>query len=237
LLLLMSMESYQRILDLKSVIMKAIKHNDYDVSVLLGILGPMDKCVENPLFIANLKQVVDVILQDRDGNNKFTVKDLELLGKDVIGVTTLVTSILLVLGTVPELKLKYKPGATEELVFKVLAYVFLVIVPKETGNPWNLEEKKAVVDLTVLIYQLVISSQSTKDAVAAVIKWFNAKGLCKCMSGESEEQKNNVVQKHMPKLQVVLANSVQNNKDKIKMQEEINALQISLAKLDGGDTQ
>lgn len=229
------MEDYQRIMKLKSKIMEVIKTNDYELDTFLALLTPMDGYVQNPLFMANLKQVVDVIMQDRDGNNKFTVKDIELLGKDVIGVTTLVTAILLVMGSIPELKFKYESGATEELVFKVLAYIFIVVVPKETGNPWTLEEKTHVLDLTVLIYQLVKSSQATKDAVAAIVGWFKKKGLCKCMStGESEEErKNNIVQAHMPKLQAELASSVQNNKDKIRMQEELDAIKITVAKLEG----
>lgn len=234
----MSLEDYQRIMTLKTAIMDVIQDNDYDSDDFLKLLNPLGKYVQNPLFLINLKQIVDIILADRDGNNKFTVKDLELLGKDIIGITTLVSGILLVLGSVPELKLKYESGITEELIFKVLAYVFVLVVPKETGNPWTLDEKRHVVDLTVAIYQVILSSQVTKDAVASIVKWFKNKGWCKCLSsGESvEEHKTNVVQDHMPKLQIELASSIQNNKDKVKMQEELDELKKLVAKLGANTT-
>ena len=225
------MNSYQHVMDLKASIMKVVRKNDYELEVLIELLDPIGEYITNPLFVSNLRKIVNTILEDRDGNNKFTLDDLELLGKDPIAITSLISTLLLVIGTIPQVKLKYNADATEELIFKVMAYVFLVIVPKEIGKPWSREDKNAILDVTINIYQLAVSSQMTKDILATIVGWFKKKGLCKCMSASAEEHHAAVVEKHLPQLQYQLANSIQNNKDKLQMQKDIIELKQQIAKM------
>ena len=216
--------------ELKDSIMNIIQDDNYDINDLKGILDPITKYTENQNFVNNLKQIINVILEDRDGNNKFTVNDLKLLGKDMFAISTILSGLVLVIGAIPQLKLKYNKGATEELIFKLLAYIFIVIVPKEIGHSWTLEEKKKVVDSTIHVYQLILSSRVTKDIIKNVVKWFKNKGWCKCI-GSSEEAKQQVVDKHMPEIKASISTYVQREKTVNGMQSEIDDLRQQIANL------
>ena len=208
------------ILDLKKSVLEIISDNEYNESDLIKILHPVRIYSTDPLFTVNINQITRVILEDRDGNNKFTVNDLRLLGKDIIGITSLVSSILLVLGGLESLK--YEKGNTEELIFKLLIYIFLVIVPKEAGNPWTIEEKTAVLDLILIIYQMLSMSNVTKDIVSNIKEWFKKRGYCKCLQINKEE----VVNEHLPKLNAELSVNIQKNKDIVRLTNELNEIKL-----------
>lgn len=225
--------SITRIHELKKSILDVIQDNNYDIEDLNKFLEPVSNYVANQIFIENLREIISVILEDRDGNNTFTIKDLELLGKDIIGITSIVSGLLLIIGLIPELKLQYDAGFTEEILFKLFSYIFLVIVPKETGHPWTFEEKEAVVRLIVTIYQLIMSSQVTKDLISKIAEWFKKKGWCQCLSNtNTEEEKIQVVQKHMPLIKAEIRSRVQFTKTHNRMQDEIEELKKQLCDLD-----
>ena len=142
---------------LRASLLVLIKDDNFDIQKLKDILMPISDYTDNTLFKENISAIVAILTQDRDGNHKFTVDDLALLSKDIIGITSLVTSILLLIGAIPELKLQYNEGETEDLIFKLLAYIFLVIVPAKTEKPLTFEEKQAILNLAVLIYQMIKS--------------------------------------------------------------------------------
>lgn len=210
-----------RVNELKTNIMKIIKDDTYDMEDLKNIIDPAGQYVDNPIFLSYVSEIVKVILEDRDGNDTFTIDDLDLLSRDVMGVTALINSILLVLATLPNVNLKYNEGATEDLILRVFAYVFLVVVPNKRGVTWTVEEKERVLDLIILIHQLIISSQVTKDLVKNVVAWFKKKGWCKCGGTVNKEE---VFTSHAPQVKTVLMSSIQNNREKLVMQKEIKEL-------------
>lgn len=216
---------------LKASIAKIINKSNYNVDVLVELLDPLDKYIANPIFVEHLKQIVAIIIQDRDGNNSFTIDDVKLLGKDIGGITSLVSSILLVLGVLPEFKLKYDKGATEELIFKVLAYIFFVIIPKEAGISWTFAEKITVLDFIMSAYQFIMASKVTKDIMASIVKWFNTKGMCMCIAANTEEHRARIVDKHLPAVKVNLDYSVKCNKDNVKLRRDIKELKREMAKM------
>ena len=131
--------------DLKNSIMALIANNDYtlddlNASLMSGIIG-----------------IVKELTKDRDASGNFDVNDLKLLGSDMLAISSLINSVLLVIGSIPEIKLQYSAGATEELVFKTVAFIFLVVIPKETGHPWDTSQKEQVVDLVLSIYNVIKS--------------------------------------------------------------------------------
>ncbi len=217
--------------ELKNSIMTLIKNNDYDIDDLPDFLGPVSEFVDSPNFVNHLKEIVEEIIKDRDGNDKFNIDDLKLLGDDILGITSLVNGVLLVIGFLPEFKLKYEGSVTEDLVFKVFAYIFLVIIPKETNKPWAEDEKEKVVDLILAIYNVIKSSQLTKDLVDKIAKWFKKKGWCKCMGGADDDAKEQVVESHMPQIKAELRSIVQKDKDAARMHNEIRSLRRELDEL------
>jgi len=227
--------SLQNVQTLKASIMDVIQDEQYDVEDLIKLLSPLDKYVSNKEFISNLSEVISVILEDRDGNNKFTIKDLELLKKDIIEIINLMSGLFLVLASIPKLKLKYDGQATEELVFKLLLYVFIIIIPKEINKPWSYDEKERIVDLTITVYQVIVSSQITKNIVSNVAKWFKKKGWCSCICGDDDAHKERVVKQRLPLIKAEITSTVQNNKDKVRLQSEIDELRVEIRKLKKND--
>lgn len=148
---------------------------DYEIKDLELILGPAAIYANNQIFNKYVKDIINIITKDRNGNQKFDIGDLELLSKDILGITALVTSILLILNTLPNVKFEYREGATEELVFKIIVYIFLVVLPRHTNIKLTLEEKMAILNLCLLVYTFLIESQIVKQLVKKVLNWAKLK--------------------------------------------------------------
>ncbi len=214
---------------LKNSIMDIIKDDNYDIDDLKKILGDVSSCTENSVFTNNLTQIMDIMTKDRDGNNKFDINDLTLMSKDIIAMTSLITAILLLVASIPNFKLQYTEGATEEFMFKLLAYIFLVIVPKQTGHKWTLQEKQSIVDLVLIIYQLIVSSQVAKELIIKITAWFKSKGWCNCMTISSTVTKQeNVLAEKLPMVNRELSYAMNNIRDKSEMQSQIKNIEKKL---------
>ena len=219
---------------LKNSIMDIIKDDNYDIDDLKKILGDVSGCTEHSIFASNLTQVMDIMTKDRDGNNKFDINDLTLMSKDIIAMTSLVTAILLLVASIPNFKLQYNEGTTEEFIFKLLAYIFLVIVPKQTGHKWTLQEKQSIVDLVLIIYQLIVSSQITKELIAKVTAWFKSKGWCNCMKTSTTHE--DVLAEKLPIVNRELSYAMNNVRDKSEMQEQIKNIERKLSTVNKKNT-
>lgn len=187
--------------------MQCIKNDDYNTSDLINLLTGVSEYINDPTFSNNLIQIVDIIIEDRNSDNKFSIADLELLGKNTEATTSLVTAILLFVAAIPGVKLEYNEGASEEFIFKVLAYVFLIIVPNRTGQLWTYKEKQAVVQLMLTMHQLIKSSKLLKKLTSDVSNWFKTKKLCACTNPSSKED---VLEKKLPIMRGKLSGAVKN---------------------------
>lgn len=205
---------------IKENIMNVIKDNEYSLEDLQVALSPISIYTENPAFKNSIDEIVLILTKDRDGNNVFSIEDLKLLGNDFMGISSLITAIFLLIGSIPQMKLEYKPDETEEIIFKLLAYIFLVIVPKQTGNPWTFEQKEQVVSVSLTIYSMIKSSQLVNDLINKVKGWLKQKGFCKCLSKETESK--------LPQVKFELQAAMNNVHDKALLHSEIRELKARL---------
>lgn len=217
--------------ELKTKILDVIKDNHYSWDDVRDVLTPISIYTNNPTFKQHIDEVVKIMIKDRNGDSRFTIEDLTFLRKDVIAVTSLVTSILLIMSGIPQMKLEYKPEETEALIFKLLAYVFLVIIPKETGNDWTYEEKESVLDLSLLIYNLIKASHVAEQAFEKVQLWFQRNGWCKCLCGT--HTKNEVVEEHLPEVESELALAMDNIHEKEELVHKIEELESEVRSIRG----
>ena len=215
--------------ELRKKIMKLLKDGNYDTGDLQLLLSPINEFISNTTFTRNLNQIVHVIVKDRNGDNKIDLKDLELMSKDVLAITTIIKAILLILNTIPDMKLKYSAGATEELIFKILAYIFLVVIPKEAKTNWTLEEKETILDLVILLYDMIKSSQVVKELVDKITVWFKYAGgkivewfknNCKC----GGQLKEDVVEEHLPGVLTEIKSAMHKNREIASLRAELDAL-------------
>lgn len=210
---------------LKAQILDLIKDENYDPEDLKKILEPVSTFIDNPLFADNLQQIVDIVTKDRDGNNKFTIDDLKIMSHDVMAVTSLISCLLLVIQAIPELKLQYDAGATEEIIFKLLTYIFLVVVPKQTNQKWTVDEKTQIVNLSITIYQLVQSTGIVQDLYEKLKKLLATKVFtCSCFKPKHKDPADTIAQ-HMPKAKLELITHMNNVKDKAKVERLLNQKQ------------
>lgn len=210
---------------LKQDIMNVIQLDDYKMEDLVKVLLPLTNFLEQPVFKNNIDEIVLVVTKDRDGNQKFDMEDLQMMAKDIGAISSLITSLFLLIGAIPQIKLDYKPGYTEEIVFKILAYVFLVVIPKQTGQQWTLEEKQQIVNITLTVYEMIKTSQLVQDLVNKVKKWLQSKGWCKCM----DRGDNLAVDARLPKVKVELQDAMNNVRDKSILVKEIKELKSRMA--------
>jgi hypothetical protein len=216
--------------ELKVTVLELVKNDNFSLETLKIALDPISNFIDNPVFVNQLKQIVKIVVEDRDGNNKFTVNDLTLLSKDITAISSLISSLFLAIGTIQHTKLKYEHKYTEQVVFNLLAYIFLVVVPKETGNPLSLQQKEDVLTLVMNIYQLIMSAQVTKELIEKIANWFKKKGWCKCIC--NVESKQAVYDKHMPYLKAEFGASIQKNKEINQLRDEIDNLHHKLKSLE-----
>jgi hypothetical protein len=165
---------------LYSQLQKLVSTDGYSVSDFMDILEPIDLYTNNPAFDSGIQSIVTAVVKDRDGDSKFTVNDLKVLSTDIPAMTSLISSLILTLSSVPELHIKdLSEQDAAEILFKTLVYVFLVVVPKQTGVKFTSEERSALLDLCVVIWNLALSSKAVKN-ILKFIKKQTAK-LCACL--------------------------------------------------------
>lgn len=182
--------------------LKNLIQQDFSLNNLEELLSPVPFYTNNHIFVSNFIEIAKIITQDRDANQKFTVNDLLLFSKDIIAMTTFITAILLILNSIPNIKITYTEGETEELIFKLIVYIFFVIVPKYTGLQFNQEEKNAVLNVSILAYLSLMNSQILKKLTLKVLGWFKKQWATCC-------HKESVMDKKMPALHIQLNKTIQ----------------------------
>ena len=200
--------------DLRKDILKIITNESINIKVLLDCLKPISSYTNNKIFEQNIIDVVNIIVKDRDNDNKLTTKDIILLGKDICAMTVFITSILLILNSIPSVKITYTQQETEQLIFKIIIYIFFIIIPKQTGFQLTYDEKMSLLNISLLIYDMMINSQMLKNIIKEVTNWFGGKFFCKCFSSNTSPLDTN-----MPKVQNQLLNAMDSAK-KIKTLED-----------------
>jgi hypothetical protein len=180
---------------LRANIFEVIKDDDYDINDLKLLLDPVSEYILDPVFLTNVNKIAAILMEDRDGDNKFTVDDLELLQEDPIAVASMLTGVLAILTSISSVEFKYESGATEEIVFKLLSFLFLVVIPKESGTVLSMEDKTKILNLILAMYNAFKASQAFKMMSDKLVKLFQSKGWCKCICGTPQTKEEVVAKK------------------------------------------
>ena len=205
--------------ELRNKIIEIIKDDKYDTSNLKNLLDPVFIYIENPLFRGNMEQIIDLITEDRNGDVKFTIDDLGLFCRDLDAITALIKCLLMAIQSIPELKINYDAGSTEEVIFKLLVYVFLVVIPKHTKIEWTYDEKVRVLDLSISVYKMIKSTGILRDIIDDIYNLLKNKVFnCKCLS--SPETK---LEKNMPAAKKQLICAVNQVRDKSELISQVKA--------------
>jgi hypothetical protein len=163
---------------LQTSLQNLIQQPNFSLSSLETLLSPIPLYTNNTIFQSNIAQVVQILTKDRDGNGKFTANDLVLFSKDIVGITALISSLLLILNSLPNITISYTAEDTEQMIFKLIIYVFLVIIPAKTNVVFSVEEKTSmktsILSVSMMVYTMLIESGLAKKLVSKVLSWFKA---------------------------------------------------------------
>ena len=137
---------------LRTDIINMINSNDDTIVNIKNILQPISQFINSPVISQNIDQIITILLTDRNNDKKFDVNDLKMLSEDPFVIMHLVTLLLMILTAIPSLKITIDVNESEIVVFKLLMYIFLVIIPSKTAANWTTEEKITILDLSLLIF-------------------------------------------------------------------------------------
>jgi len=192
---------------LYSQILKLLSDDGYSIADLLGLLEPVDLYTNNPSFDEGIRNIVESLIQDRDGDNKFTVNDLKILSSDIMAVTSLITSLILVISSVPTVNIKsLSEKDVSDVLFKILVYVFLVAIPNYSKCSWSVEERMKVLELCIIVWNLALSSQILKSALKFAKKQISR--LCNCLrsrisTSDEISRKSRELESHMERTRYI----------------------------------
>lgn len=208
--------------ELKEKILDFIKDDKIDTDDVKKLLDPLGGFT-NERFMDNIQQIVDAILEDRDGDMKITMEDIKLLRKDWLAISSIVKGIILVMNSIPNLDVKYDAGATEEIVFKMLVYIFLIIIPEKADLKWSQSDKEQILDIALIIYEAISSSEDLKKFFAEVLEWFKEKGGLliawmkkNCCTG-CGKNKQAIIEEHLPAIKSSISIRMDNIRTKVEL--------------------
>jgi len=191
--------------DLQQSLQALIERDVFDVTTLQALLSPAPIYIQDPTFFNHIGELITIITQDRDGDQQFTFNDIVVLTKDLNAITSLVTAIVLLLKSLPNVKIDYSIEDTELFIYKILIYIFLVIVPSKTNLALTQEDKINILSGCNMIYDFLIHSQMVKQIIGQVAGWIKQQ-TATCVS--CIKTRTSVLDKKMPQLKSQLGQSV-----------------------------
>jgi hypothetical protein len=157
---------------LRAEIELIVRNDSVSIYDLKDVLSPVFDYIEYPAFAKTVNEIVDIVLEDRNGDGKFDIADLKMLSTDIRDIGNLIGLLVVLLQYIPKLKLKYQHEITELLVFKVLVYMFMVVIPEKANIVWSIDNKVKILDIITHIYKVITQSKLVKDIIERIIQWF-----------------------------------------------------------------
>ena len=210
------------IVNLTNDIMHTIKDDNNLIFNLINLLGGTIQYIKDINFSNNLVQLADVITLPSSitkdnftkDNNKFDIKDLELILKDIPSLNLIIRAILLLMAASDNVKLKYKEGTSEKLLFEIMIFFFIIIIPHKTNHKLTYEEKQRIVQLLIMTHQVIKSSRLMEKVTNDVTNWFKTKKILACIipciiPSTKEDIIDNKFHNIQDKLSIAISNKLQ----------------------------
>jgi hypothetical protein len=211
------------------------KHIDFarasghmDLDFVYVQLNNISKLVGNKEFINDTIKIVNTIL-DRDENGIFDNNDVLLLKKifetkEYRGLyifnfcLELFNAVLIAIGKVEKPMLNYDKESLEGIFFGIMIYILFKFGPTD-------EYKHDMVDILICIYETLTVLDNSLQLTNNIKNLFKTKGICSCLCGSSEIQKQLVeieLKKTKDRLEVSTKTAKENVKLNTKMKKLIN---------------
>lgn len=205
---------------LRSDVLALITNNNDTIVNIKNILVPITQCIDNPIIAQNVVDIVDIMTTDRDGNKKFDINDLKVMANDTFVIIHLVTILLLILTALPGLRITVDVTQSEMIVFKLIMFILLIVIPNKTKVNWNKEDKITLLDLSLLIFKTMQSYGIVKTVVGKIVSYAKTNKFCSCLS-----VKTDVIEDKVPDAKIELVKAINDAKHKQLTHEKIMELE------------
>lgn len=206
--------------NLKNDLLKLIDGNDDTIVNLKNILMPISQCIDSPVIVENITEIVNIMTTDRNGDAQLDVEDLRLMVVDPFVIVHLVTSLILILTALPQLKITINVEESEIIILKLLMYVFLVIIPNKTGTTWKPENKIEIVKMSITLYNTMQSLQIVKTTINKIASYVKSNKYCSCLT-----IKSNLIDDKVPDAQLELTKAINIVRERKVMNAKIAELE------------
>ena len=192
---------------LKKSLNDIIEKSNCTFADIVNVLEPFAEYISNTQFTDNMEQLINIIIIDRNHDNKISFDDIKLLSSDISAVTSIISCTLAIIASLPNVTITKNSGFAQDILFKILTYIFLVILPQKINLNWSIDEKKTIINVILSIYNLFITSGLAKDLINKIKQLFIKKGWCKCIC-TTETDKQEVLDRHLPSMMLELGTNL-----------------------------
>lgn len=127
---------------LQKQIKSLINGDNFCVYYLNLLLIPASTYIEDDIFFYHINHVSNIIIGNRHSNN--LIRNLEILSDNNFAVTALGRIIVIIMSISPSVKFRFN---TEEIMFKIIAYIFLILIPKKIDNVFSREDNNKIINI------------------------------------------------------------------------------------------
>jgi hypothetical protein len=191
---------------LKQSLFTIVEKSECNFSDIVNILEPFADYISNSQFGENMHKILEIILMYNSEAHPFSFSDIQLLSSDIAALTSLLNCTLAVIASLPEVTLTSTCKFTQDMLFKILTYVFLVLLPSKLNLSWSIQQKTTIINMVLSVYNMFVSSGLAKSILDKIHKLFVQKGWCKCIC--KGEDKVKVLEKNFPVLALDLNKSL-----------------------------
>jgi len=156
------------IVRLKTSIEDTIKYDSFSSSDLINVLTPISSYISSTAVYTSMNDIVGILLTDKNKQLRFEMADIHLFGNSEIAIIALSHALINAISGVVGNKLTYVPTNSELLVFKMVVYCFMIVIPRGIGRRLTIEEKSVLLITALSIYDTLITSQTLPNIYSNV---------------------------------------------------------------------
>jgi len=190
-------------LTLKNEMLTILNSDKYQPNDVNKLLHPCEILDQDVIIRQYLNQIVSILTRDLNRDKKFSMRDIELLSSDTGAITNLTRCCVMLMCLLPssEFSINIEEKDVAVLMLKFLYYLFLVIIPRETGIVWMDVEKNMIMDLCNLFYAKIFSSNIIEDVLDKLKRILSNVFFCFPCCQSNEDEINNIFPKSLRKLE------------------------------------
>lgn len=188
---------------------------------LVNALDPISIYTDNEVFISHVDDIVNFITTDRNGDNEFSMKDVELLCKDPKCIRDMIQMLVIIIKSIPNVQLKYTEDETEILIYKLFIYIMFISVPSKTGCQYTDFEIKALLNLCGNVYTLSTSTRIVRAVFSKVNLFFKSHSFCSCLCANN---KNDIAENELAEAKVEFMSDFNGVRERAEIDKKVDKL-------------